>query len=141
MGKLLINAEEILAAQDLKYDAISVPEWGGDVRVRGATAEEYDEYDESCYTRRSENGKMVVQENFANARARLVVKCVVDEDGDPIFKPEHATALGKKNDAVIQRLYKRIQQLSGRTKEAQEKLEGNSEAGQDAASPSSSPAT
>lgn len=136
----LLTKEQILQADDIKTETVPVPEWGGEVRVRGAMAFEMDAYERSLYmTKTDEKDKVAVVENMDNAKARLVVKCVVGEDGERLFKDEDASALGKKSTSAVNRIFQRIQHLSGRTKEARAALEKNSAPGQSADSSSSLP--
>jgi len=140
--KKTLSKSDILGANDLKFEYVDCPEWGGRVRVRGAMAIERDEYDQSMtITKINDAGKAEVVDNFANAKARLVVKCIVDDNGNRLFSDSESTALGKKASTAIDRIYRRIQALSAMTKKAQEELEKNSETGQDENSPLTLPAT
>lgn len=142
-----LNREQILTADDLKKEVVEVPEWPGadgkpgQVCVRAAMACERDEYEQNIVQTKVIDGKTETVENFINARSRMVVKCVIDEQGHRIFKDADAPLLGKKNAAAVQRLFRQVQKLSGMTREAVKELEGNSSAGQSDASPSLSPAT
>jgi hypothetical protein len=136
----LLSKDQILGAPDLKTEDVSVPEWGGEVRVRAAMAIEMDDYEESLTTiKETPDGKRKIEGNFINAKARLVVKCLVDADGKRMFSDDFAAQLGTKNAAVINRLFQKIQFLSGRTAKVVEGMEKNSETGQNDGSPSSSP--
>jgi hypothetical protein len=75
-------------------------------------------------------------------RAKLLVKCLVDEAGERLFTDQDAPALGAKNGAVIDRLYDVAARLSGLSEEEKAELEGNSEPPtEDGGSTSSSPET
>lgn len=133
MGKYL-TAEAILKANDLPYEDINVPEWGGIVRVRGATALEASEYSESMVVRKKTKNKegdddTEIEINPLNSQCKLVVRCVVDEDGNRIFKDEDAASLGKKNTRAVERVFRRVQELSGMTKKARDEIVKNSETG------------
>lgn len=138
----LLNRDQILKVEDTQYETVSAPEWGGKVRVRGALAIERDEYEQSLNsTKIDDDGKVTIAGNYSNAKARFVVKCVVDEKGNRIFKDEDAETLGKKSSAVINRVFQRIAKLSGMDRKSNESLAKNSGAGQDGSSVSSLPAT
>jgi hypothetical protein len=138
----LLSKDQILEADDLKTEVVKVPEWGGEVRVRGAMAFEMDAYEQSLFaTKGVGTDKPEVIANADNSKARLVVKCVVDLEGERLFKDEEAAKLGKKSSSAINRLFQKIQHLSGRTKAARDELEKNSEPGQPEGSSSSLPGT
>ncbi len=121
----LLTKEQILAT-DLKEEVVPVPEWGGEVRVRACMACERDEYESSLVTTKVVDDKTETQENFKNAKARLVVKCVLDADGKRMFTDADADALGGKLAGVIDRLFQKIQDLSGMSRKAQKVAEKNS---------------
>ena len=127
-----LNRDGILQADDIKIEEVLVPEWGGWVRVRGLTATERDDYEQSIVSIDSSGARMT---DMANFRARLVVRCVVDEKGVKLFKPDDAEILGRKSAAAVDRLWAVAQRLSGLSKEDVAELRKNS-AGQSADSSS-----
>ncbi|MER6534680.1 hypothetical protein ABT215_12895 [Streptomyces sp900105755] len=139
---MALNRDAILGAVDVQTEKVDVPEWGGDVIVRGLTGDELDNFQGSIRQfRPSFDGKgmepVLVQDGM---RAKLLVKCLVDEAGERLFTDQDAPALGAKNGSVIDRLYDVAARLSGLSEEEKEELEGNSAtATEDAASTSSSP--
>ena len=141
---MALSRDGILGAVDLQTEKVFVPEWGDDVIIRGLTGEELDAFQGSIRQfRPSFDGKgmeqVLVQDNM---RAKLLVKCLVDEAGERLFSDQDASALGAKNGAVIDRLYDVASRLSGLSEEEKKELEGNSEAATDSdSSASSSPET
>ncbi|MFI0897062.1 hypothetical protein [Streptomyces sp. NPDC020983] len=132
---MTLSRDAIIAAVDSRTETVPCPEWGGDVNIRSMTGAERDEY---------ENGlRKKGQLDLRNARARLLVRVLVNENGTRIFADQDAMALGKKNAAVLERLYDVAARLSGMTDEAAEDAEGNSEETKEPSdgSPSSSPET
>lgn len=125
----ILNRQQILRARDIRTQDVNVPEWGGDVRVRGATAEEWDGYTQSLYTSKVIDGETVQQDNYANAKALLIVQCVVDEKGERIFTDDEAAALARKSASASKRIFDAIKELSGQTKQARGIAEGNSGTG------------
>ena len=126
----LLTREQILSAPDLQYEIVSVPEWGGEVRVRGLTGAERDAYEKSLIEQR---GNRAIY-NPVNARARLVALCVVDEHGKRLFSDADVEAPGRKHAVALTRVWEVARRLSGLTAEAVEELEKNSESGQNDAS-------
>ncbi|MFJ6729987.1 phage tail assembly chaperone [Streptomyces sp. NPDC091281] len=139
---MALSADAILGAEDTQIKTVDVPEWGGEVAVRGLTGMERDAYEASIQQIRPKpDGTREVVFVRDNARAKLLVKCLVDPDGRRLFKDTDAPALGKKNGAVIDRLYDVATELSGMSDAAQDDIEGNSEAAPSGDSSSSSPET
>jgi hypothetical protein len=108
MGALLTK-EAILAADDIQSERIPVPEWGGDVMVRGLTGSQRDAWEASLTIRR---GKQMIPD-MRNFRARLVVLCVVDETGALVFHEGDIDALANKSGSALDRIYDAAARLSG----------------------------
>ena len=111
----MLNRENILNAVDLDTKVVEVPEWNGEVSVRGLTARERDSFEAS----------IGAAANLENLRARLVVLCLVDDEGKRIFKDTDAKALGEKNAQVVNRLFEECRVMSGMTDADVVELEGN----------------
>ncbi|MEV7394350.1 hypothetical protein [Streptomyces sp. NPDC091215] len=141
---MALNRDAILGAVDVQTEKVFVKEWGDDVIVRGLTGEELDAYQASIRQLRPRlDGKgmesVLIQDNM---RAKLLVKCLVDEAGERLFTDQDTAALGSKNGRVLDKLYDVAAALSGLSDEEQEAMEGNSETPADnGASTSSSPET
>lgn len=136
-----LSGEQIKAVQDIVYADVSVPEWGGTIRIRSASAAELEAYDRSLVQTVVENDQVSTRENYENSKARLLVICVVDEQGRRIFNDRDANWLGKKSAKAVERVFEQICELSGRTRRARKEMAGNSEPGQNEDSHSSSPGT
>jgi len=131
---MLLSRDTILAVEDLEVEDLEVPEWKGTVRVRALTGAERDDYEASMHQQRGKNNYV---RNLANVRAKLVVRCVVDEDGKRIFTDQDANALGKKSAAALDRIFEVAARLSRLSEEDVEELAGKSESDQSESSPSS----
>ena len=132
-AKKFLNKAEILAIDDLKYEDIQVPEWGGAwVRVRTLQANERDSFEASTVVR---NGKHITT-NLSNIRARLCLLCIVDENGERLFQEEDTFPLGAKSAAALDRIFTVAQRLNGLRDEDVEELAKNSSAGLREDSPS-----
>ena len=117
---MALTAEQILAVSDIETEAVDVPEWGGKVFVRGLSAVDVDNYNRSLVVMDKRGNTTVGR--LDNVRASLVVRCLVNEDGERLFEERQARDLGKKSSAVIQRLWEVARRLS-RMDDAQEELE------------------
>lgn len=130
----LLNKEQIWGAQDILWEDISVPEWGGEVRVKGLTGRERDKFEADSLTKAKKSGQRDI--NLENMRARLVVLCAVDENFQPIFETRDVLHLGEKSAVALERVFAAAQRLSGMSDEDMEELAGNSESDQNGSSTS-----
>lgn len=139
-----LSRDGILGAVDIQTEKVFVPEWKDDVIIRGLTGEELDAFQGSIRQfRPTFDGKgmepVLIQDNM---RAKLLVKCLVDEAGERLFQDSDASALGAKSGTVIDRLYDIASRLAGLSEDEKAELEGNSEpATESAGSTSESPET
>jgi len=117
----MLSKDQILKAQDCKTETVAVPEWGGDVLVRGLTGRERDAFEDESIVRRGKH----VEQNLKNVRARLCVRCIVDDQGNRVFDDKDADALGAKSGAALARIFDAAQRLSGLSAEDVEELAGN----------------
>lgn len=122
MGSYL-SRDAILQADDLEYEELDVPEWGGTVRVRSLSGTELDAYQASM---RLQRGNEFIA-NMLNIRAKLVVRAVVDEDGKRLFTDNDAPALGEKSAAALNRVFEVASRLSRLSEEDVEELGKGSE--------------
>ena len=130
--KKFLNKAEILAQDDLRYEDVQIPEWGGAwVRVRTLQANERDRFEASTVQR---NGKKVTT-NLENIRARLCLLCMVDENGERLFQEEDTFPLGGKSAAALDRIFTVAQRLNGLRDEDVEELAKNSSGDQSEDSP------
>jgi hypothetical protein len=106
---VLLGREAILKADDLPSEDIAVPEWGGVVRVRGLTGTGRDEYWASMTVQRG-NTQVI---DSANATAKLVARCVIGEDGEPLFTQNDVHALGERSGAALNKVFEVATRLSG----------------------------
>jgi len=116
-----LNRDEILGINDLPTEDVFVPEWNTWVRVRGLTGAERDQFEQSIVETRGKNTKV----NLRNIRAKLVVLCCVDEQGNRIFRDEDAEVLGRKSAVALNRVFEVAQRLAGLRPEDVEELAGN----------------
>jgi len=110
----------ILAARDTKLsNAISVPEWGGEVYIKTLSGTERDAF-EDAYA-----------ENKMQAfRCRFLVLTLSDDKGQRLFEDADVTELGKKSSVVINRLFEAAWKHNAFTNEAVESLGEGSPEGQ-----------
>lgn len=120
----LLNKAQISAADDRKWEDVDVPEWGGQVRVLGMSGTERNAYQSSLVVL-GPNGS-VQRMNMADQLAKLVAKSLVGEDFERLYSDKEIKELGKKNGAVLERIGKVAQRLSGLRQEDVEAAAGKS---------------
>lgn len=98
--------DKILAAKDLKIEAVECPEWGVTVYVRVMTGSQRDAYEFALSTRQK-TGQL--GDNF---RADLLAKTLCDERGELVFSESDVSALGGKNAIVLERLVRVARRLN-----------------------------
>lgn len=114
----LLTAAQILAAPDVKFEDVEVPEWGGSVRIGTLTAAQRDRYDLLMFKRHK-------GEADCSIRAAMVAMAAVDEAGAPLFSPDQLAELERKNGEVIARLWSVARRINQVGQEAQEAAEKN----------------
>ncbi|MDX3235650.1 hypothetical protein PV392_08115 [Streptomyces sp. ME03-5709C] len=122
----LLSKDQITAADDRQWEDVEVPEWGGEVRILGMSGTDRNAYQSAMVTLGAGGKPQSV--NLQDQLAKLLSKCLVGEDFQRLFTDREVRELGKKNGAVLERLSKVAQRLSGLTKEDVEAAAGNSEA-------------
>ena len=123
------TAASILNAEDLKYDTVDVPAWGGTVRVREPTGAEREKYDQAIasYKPRGKGKKrdLHVEVNAHLMRVRLVWLTVVGKDGERLFETDASRdELAKHSARIIESIWDVSAKLSGLLAEDDEEVPG-----------------
>lgn len=118
----------------LRTQIVDVPEWATpdmppgevpQVMVRELTGAERDAYEASLITMRG-TGKNTTQElHLQNARAKVAVMGLINEDGTPMYRnsPADIAALGKLPAKGLEKVVDAIMALSGINDDSEEGLE------------------
>jgi len=114
---MALSKDAIVSANDKKMVDFDVPEWGGSVKLRVMTGTERDRF-ESEFVGGNKTVDMV--------RAKLVAKCLCDDDGKRLFEEKEIPQLGEKSAAVLDRLFTECMKLNRFTKDDVEELAKNS---------------
>lgn len=114
----MLTKEQILGMDDLKTEVVKVPEWGCELKVKTITGTDRDAWESSIT---NSAGKVTTE----NIRAKLLVRCIVDDAGARLFTDADADALGGKSAAALDRLFTVARKLNGLTKEDVEELAKN----------------
>jgi hypothetical protein len=121
----LLTRQQILEAEDIQREVVSVPEWGGDVLVQGLTGIDRDAFEKSQIDLNA-NSAATSTFKYDNIRANLLARTIVDEHGARLFTDADIKALGKKSALAMQRVFDVAQRLSGLTKSDIDELAKNS---------------
>lgn len=117
---MLLSKADILGADDLKRERVSVPEWGGDVFVRTLTGSERDALEASFVD--DKRGKAAA---YQNLRARMCAWAICDESGASLFDESDVAALAKKSASALDRVFSVAQRLAGLTPDDVDEIVGN----------------
>lgn len=115
--------KKILESDDINLVPVPLPEWDIEegVFVKMLTGKERDGFEASLVVGKGKKAKTDMQ----NVRARLAVRCAVDENGERIFGDEDADMLGTKSAAALERLFSAARKHNKMTEEDIEELAGN----------------
>jgi hypothetical protein len=117
-----LSRESILtAAPPLAFETVEVPEWNVVVTVREMTGSERDSWEASIL---GDDGRRS-EEAMTNARAKLVVRSVVDDDGARVFGDADIEAVGALSARGLNRVFEVACRLSGLTSADVEDLTKN----------------
>ena len=123
MGKNYLDARSVLSAEDFQYATVDCPEWGGPIRVRGLTAGE-----------QSIISKKIQAKDTGDLAVIAMIYGCVDQNGEQIFSNTDKDALRKKANQVVNRIARKIFELSGGDEASIAAAEKNSGKTPDAAS-------
>lgn len=115
-----LKHDDIVSVKDIVLEEVEVPEWGGNVYVKGLTGAERDKFEASLVLERGKSRTM----NLANIRAKLCVLTICDEKRERLFKSEEVQMLSQKSAAALQRVFIVARKLSKIENEDVEELAG-----------------
>jgi len=116
---MTLSREDILATS-IPSETVYVPEWDGEVIIRGLTAAERDAYEQSLIEVLPDGRTRFKRNAGQSIRTSLVVRCLVDGDGKRLFSDKDIADLGEKSGMVIDRLWGIARRLSGMGAEAED---------------------
>jgi hypothetical protein len=122
----MLSRQDIIDCNDIETEVVPVPEWNGEVNVRGLTLAEKDQWTESLMNGPGKElgvGKV----NMTGATAKLCALCMRGEDGNILFDESDIPALQAKSASALDRVFQVAQRLSGIGQEEIEETVKNSE--------------
>jgi hypothetical protein len=108
---MALDRKSILAADDVRKEKVSVPEWGGDVYLRVLSGTDRDRFEESY-----------ADQKMKAFRLRFLLLALCDEKGERLFSDDEADVLGRKSSVVINRLFEAGWKINAFTQEAVDAL-------------------
>jgi hypothetical protein len=123
------------AAVKLPREVVPIPEFGCDVIVQGMSGVQRDAWEKSLIVGKGKRRDV----NTENVRARLAVRCLVNEDGSRMFADGEAVLLGEWPAAALNRIFEAAQRLSGVSDEDVDEIKKASETADGSDSPLPSP--
>ena len=116
-----INPMDLLTITAPEVSVMFIPELGKSVRVKALNARERDAYEQSLIQGKGQNQSV----NMRNARAKLAVLTLVDENGKRLYTDAQANEIGNAPAIVIERIFDRARRLAGITNDDLDELTGN----------------
>lgn len=120
---MILTRDQIVKAEDIEYEIVSIPEWGGDVKLKTMTGTERDAWESSVFRAK---GK-VNNADYQDMRAKLLSRCIVGEDDKRLFSDKEVAAVGAKNASILDRLYIVAAKLNAIGADDEEELLKNSD--------------
>jgi hypothetical protein len=118
---MALNREQILQSADLPSEEVEVPEWGGSVRVSRLSGLHRAELDDVLRGVLGEN-KTLTSVTGLQYTLALIVRAVVDDEGNRIFSDEDVESLRTKSDEALARVGEVAARLNGIGAKAQEDI-------------------
>lgn len=122
----LLRKQDILKADDRPIETVNVPEWSGEVLVRGLTGQGRGKYFAAVAGVRAGPGGPQMAPDITNAQVLLVSLSIIDPD-DParerlMFTPDEVAELGGRSSVALGRVEEVAMRLSGMTDEEMDLL-------------------
>lgn len=138
---MLLNRDAILATiRDLKSEPVAVPAWGGTVHVRELSAADLDAF-EASFAEERQKALDAGRPYKPNVRGKMLVACISDAQGKPIFLPGDEAIVGSMAAHELEGLVTVADRLNRFTKVHREILEKKYEAAGAIESVSDSPSS
>lgn len=115
---MLLGKDQILAAEDLPYRDVEVPEWGGTVRIRTMTGGDRDSFESSLWDRQGDEPVY----NRDHFRAKLLARCIVDDKGSRLFSDKDIEKLSAKSGKALNRLFDAANEINAISREERDAI-------------------
>ncbi len=98
----LLTKAQIFACEDIRSKIVSVPEWGGDMKIRTLSIADQIEFEKSNKNKKHDS----------DAIFTMLTLCCVNEEGNRMFDKQDLEALQSKSSAAILRVFKECLDLN-----------------------------
>ncbi|MES2218362.1 MAG: hypothetical protein V4501_08115 [Pseudomonadota bacterium] len=130
---LVLDRAAILAAPDIEFQEVEVPQWGGSVRIKTMSGVERDEF------RTILNSRQKGIDDVSASNATLLAVCLVGDDGQRLFTVDDIETLQRKSASSLDAPVRVAMQLNKLGQEEQDDAVKNSEGDRKDSSGSDSP--
>ena len=116
MSKIVNSAirQKILAARPRTLERLEVPEWDATIWIKELTLGERDAF-EAQQIVREQDGTMRMETR--GLKARLIIMCACDENGEQVFSPDDEDTLNQLGAATMERVFSTCQRVNKMRKE------------------------
>lgn len=122
-----LSRQQVLDVDDVVTRDVTVPEWGGKVRVKTLTGVERNALEKTMLENKPGKRPEV---NLSNFQAKLCAASMVDETGKRLFSERDVEKLGQKSSKALARVFTVASELSGFSEADIDELTKNLESGQ-----------
>jgi hypothetical protein len=112
---MALSKDAIFSVNDSDLVEFSVPEWDGTILLRSMSGKQRNDYEHWASTQ----SKAKVPD-YRGIRERLIINCVVDENGEQLFSESDIAKLSEKNSEVIDRIHTKCRVICGMDEDAVE---------------------
>ncbi|WP_263079223.1 hypothetical protein [Endozoicomonas sp. Mp262] len=105
-----MNIRETLLTAKLKTETVNIKQLQQAVTIREMDAKAFDQY-EGMMFETDEAGEVVI--NSDNMKAKLIVSCVLDDDGELAFTPDDIDQINKMPGSIVKELAEACAKISG----------------------------
>ena len=117
---VMLTKENILDANDLPIQEVSVPEWNGSVRLKTMSGKERDVFE--GIIQKQKKGQLI---DLTGLKAMLLSLTIIDEAGFLLFSEADLEKLNGKSSKAINDLFEIATEMNGIGEEAVEELRKN----------------
>lgn len=113
---MLLSKDQILACSDLRSEVVSMPEWGGEIKIKAMSVEDQIEFEK--LNKKCKDASEIV--------CNTLLFCCVNENGDRLFDEADIKLLQKKSFRSVEKLFRACLALNSLDPGALEKEAKNS---------------
>ncbi len=109
----MLSKKAILDADDLPRETLHIPEWNGDVLIRGLSSADRDKISNArirCLQARGESNISLISNE-----AKLAGMVLINDDGTRMFTDQEIALLATKSGEAIHRIVEVAERISGLT--------------------------